>query len=280
MIDYQVIDVFTDKMFGGNQLAVILDASEIPEPQLQAIAREFNFSEVTFVYPPERPGNTARVRIFTPTTEIPFAGHPTIGTAIALAVRGAGPDMVLELGVGDLECRATETEASFCTVKPLDILARPDPSLVARTLDLPLGALKTDRHVPTLCSLGLGFTVTEVQDRAALAAVGCDMAGYRTGQAAYPESMDFAQYVYFKDGDQVHARMFAPLDGIPEDPATGSAAATLAALTALVDKNPVNLTVHQGHDMGRPSRIKVTADDSGVTVSGQAVKVMQGQLML
>ena len=114
MSRYLVYDVFTDTRFGGNQLAVFPDATDLPEADLQAIAAEFNFSEVTFVYPPENPAHTARVRIFTPTMEIPFAGHPVIGTAIALADAGHGPDMVLELGVGPLPCRV---DTAVCEVQ-------------------------------------------------------------------------------------------------------------------------------------------------------------------
>lgn len=100
MIDYHVVDVFTQTPFGGNQLAVIPDATALKEDQLQKIAREFNFSEVAYVYPPEDARHTAKVRLFTPTTEIPFAGHPTIGTAVVLAHLGKGPEITLELVVG------------------------------------------------------------------------------------------------------------------------------------------------------------------------------------
>ena len=109
MTDYIVLDVFTDTPFGGNPLAVIPDATVLPEAELQKIAREFNFSETVFLYPPEEPADTARLRIFTPTMEIPFAGHPTIGAAIALAQQGHGPAMRLALGIGPLTARATPT---------------------------------------------------------------------------------------------------------------------------------------------------------------------------
>lgn len=277
MTRYFVYDVFTDRRFGGNQLAVFPDATRIDEADLQPIAREFNFPETTFVYPPRDPAHTARVRIFTPTMEVPFAGHPTIGTAVALADDGAGPEMVLELGVGDLVTRAAEGNASFRTAVPLEILAHPPGDLVARAI-----GLSTDRLAgkPVMATLGLAFTFTELRDREALAACVTDIAAFRDGAAAFPAGLDFAQYVYVRDGDTVHARMFAPLDLIPEDPATGSAAATLAALLARREgRAEMKLGIHQGDDMGRPSRIDVAVTAGGVTVSGRAVRVMQGELV-
>lgn len=279
MRDYLVYDVFTDRPFGGNQLAVFPDARDLPEDDLQKIAAEFNFSEVTFVYPPENAGNTARVRIFTPTMEVPFAGHPTIGTAIALANRGQGPDMVLELGIGPLACRAENGAAQFTTSQALDILDHPTPDLVARALSLPQDAILTTTHAPVMASLGLAFTLTELDCRDSLAAIRTDLAAFREGNAAHPSGLDFAQFAYMREGDVVHARMFAPLDNIPEDPATGSACATLGALLAHLETQDLTLRIHQGDDMGRPSVIAVSTDGAAVTVSGQAVKMKEGRLV-
>ncbi|MEQ9693940.1 PhzF family phenazine biosynthesis protein [Shimia sp. SDUM112013] len=280
MSTYVVYDVFTDKPFGGNQLAVFPDATDLAEDQLQSIAAEFNFSEVTFVYPSENPDHTAKVRIFTPTMEVPFAGHPTIGTAVALADLGQGPEMVLDLGIGPLACRADAGHAQFTTNAPLETLARPDPDLVARALGISRDAILTTTHAPTMVSLGLGFTITELDCRDTLAALETDIAAFRTGNARYPSGLDFAQFAYVREGDVIHARMFAPLDNIPEDPATGSACATLGALLAEIAGQDVTLRVHQGDDMGRPSVIGVTTLDSAVTISGQACKVMEGRLCL
>ncbi len=278
MRDYLVYDVFTDTPFGGNQLAVFPDARDLPEEQLQQIAAEFNFSEVTFVYPPENPDHTAKVRIFTPTMEVPFAGHPTIGTAIALASLGHGPDMVLELGIGPMPCRAKDGQAQFTTSVPLDIRGHPDPALVARALGITTNAILDTTHESTLATIGLPFTITELDCRDTLAALQTDIAAFRTGAAAYPGEIDFAQFAYVREGDVIHARMFAPLDNIPEDPATGSACATLAALLAHIQGQDLTLRIHQGDDMGRPSRIGVSTSGQAVTVSGQAVRVMAGQL--
>lgn len=279
MSRYVVYDVFTDTRFGGNQLAVFPDATDLPEAELQAIAAEFNFSEVTFVYPAEQTAHTARVRIFTPTMEIPFAGHPVIGTAIALADAGHGPDMVLELGVGPLPCRVDTGTAAFTTAAPLETLATPEPALVARALGVQPSDIATETHPPTMASLGLPFTISELTSRAALSACQTDIAAFREGAKAHPGGLDFAQFAYVRDGETIHARMFAPLDNIPEDPATGSACATLAALLAETLGKDLSLTVHQGEDMGRPSRIGLQTQQGRVTVSGQAVQVMEGRLV-
>ena len=279
MTQYLVYDVFTEAPFGGNQLAVIPDATALPEADLQSIAAEFNFSEVTFVYPPADPAHTARVRIFTPTMEIPFAGHPTIGTAVALADIGQAPDMVLELGVGPIRARAESGMAQFTTEAALERLATPDPALVARALGVDAAQIRTNTHPPVMASLGLPFTITELCDRAALSAIQTDISAFREGNDRYPGALDFAQLAYVRDGTRIDARMFAPLDNIPEDPATGSAAATLAALLAQTLGRNLQLDYRQGDDMGRPSHIGLRTEGPRVTVSGRAVKVMEGRLV-
>ena len=278
--EYLVYDVFTATAFGGNQLAVFPDARDLPEDRLQAITREFNFSEVTFVYPPQNPAHTARVRIFTPTREVPFAGHPTIGTAIALHDLGRGSDLVLELGVGPIPCHVGETGASFTTPVPLEMIAQPAPSLVAEALGLPVAAIRTDRHAPVQASLGLAFVLVELADRAALAAAQPVIEACRRGAALHPAGLDFAIFAYVRNGEAVEARMFAPLDNMPEDPATGSASATLGAFLAQLPDGPQRLEISQGVDMGRPSQIGVSVGAGGVTVTGQAVKTMAGRLFL
>lgn len=278
--EYLVYDVFTATAFGGNQLAVFPDAGDLPEDRLQAITREFNFSEVTFVYPPQNPAHTARVRIFTPTREVPFAGHPTIGTAIALHDLGRGSDLVLELGVGPIPCHVGETGASFTTPVPLEMIAHPAPSLVAEALGLPVAAIRTDRHAPVQASLGLAFVLVELADRAALAAAQPVIEACRRGAALHPAGLDFAIFAYVRNGEVVEARMFAPLDNMPEDPATGSASATLGAFLAQLPDGPQRLAISQGVDMGRPSQIGVSVVAGGVTVTGQAVKTMAGRLFL
>ncbi|MBU2982788.1 PhzF family phenazine biosynthesis protein [Lentibacter algarum] len=280
MTRYSVFDVFSDAPFGGNPLAVIHDAQELPEATLQKIAREFNFSETVFLYPPVASAHTARVRIFTPTMEIPFAGHPTIGTAVALAQAGAGPDMVLELGVGPIVAKATAERAEFHTPVPLSIMAEPDPALVAAALGLSGDDIRVDTHTPVLASVGLPFTITELKTREALARCVTDITAFRKGAALHEGALDFAQFAYVREGNHVDARMFAPLDNMPEDPATGSASAALGALLVKLSGDPVDLSILQGEDMGRPSQIGLGADTEGVTISGAACLVMSGTLHL
>jgi trans-2,3-dihydro-3-hydroxyanthranilate isomerase len=284
MTRYTVYDVFTDSAFGGNPLAVIPDATALPEHQLQKIAREFNFSETTFVYPPDDPAHTAKVRIFTPTMEVPFAGHPTIGTAIALADLGYGADLVLELGVGPIPCRVDQGAASFVTTVPLEQVCEPSADHVAGCLGLDASQIRTMAHAPVMASVGLPFVIAELADRAALSAAAPATDAFRRAAEIYPSDLDFAVYVYTRAGSEVQARMFAPLDNIPEDPATGSAAAALGAFLAELE-GVETLHIRQGEDMGRPSLIeaKITTDGGRVTsvrISGRAVKTMQGELVL
>ncbi|WP_342075892.1 PhzF family phenazine biosynthesis protein [Yoonia sp. SS1-5] len=281
MTDFRVYDVFTDRAFGGNQLAVITDAAGLPEQDLQRIAREFNFSETTFVYPPGNAAYTAKVRIFTPTMEIPFAGHPTIGTAIALRDLGAEPEMTLELGVGPIPCHADAGAARFTTTAALERLATPDPALVAAALGLPQNAISTATHAPVQASLGLPFVLVELSAQHWLDQCMPVTDQIRLGAQTHPAGLDFALFPYVANGDVIHARMFAPLDNIPEDPATGSAAATLAALLTEARGADQDLTIHQGVQMGRPSVIRASTqhgDTAAITISGRAILTMKGTL--
>ena len=289
MSEFLVYDVFTDRPFGGNPLAVLPRAETIPENRLQGIAREFNFSETVFVFPPEDPAHTARLRIFTPVQEIPFAGHPTIGTAIALADLGHGPDQVLELGVGPVACRVSAGTAAFTIRRRAEVLAHPDADLVAACTGLPRSAIRTDRHPPVMASVGLPFVLAELDGPESLAQAQPVTDAFRRAALTHPSEMGFAILVYTRDdtarGGFLRARMFAPLDNIPEDPATGSAAAALTAWLCDLEKTDRDLDIRQGEDMGRPSRICCTgrrhADGSvAVEVSGRAVRVMQGRLTL
>ncbi len=282
MTGFVVYDVFTDAAFGGNPLAVIPDASALPEADLQKVAREFNFSETTFVFPAENPAHTARVRIFTPTMEVPFAGHPTIGTAIALRDAGQTGDMVLELGIGPVPCHFDHDGAAFTVSEPLQRLAMPEPDLVAASLGLPVTAIDLSLHAPVQASLGLPFVITALKSTADLDACAPSISDMRRGVALYPGGTDFAQFAYVRDGNQIAARMFAPLDNIPEDPATGSAAATLAALLTECLGEPQRLMITQGVAMGRPSVITAATQGTApvnVTISGQAVRTMEGTLV-
>ncbi len=275
MTRYLTYDVFTSEPFGGNPLAVIPDASAIPEDQLQKIAREFNYSETVFLYPPDDPAHTAKLRIFTPTMEVPFAGHPTIGAAVALSELGHGPEMQLELKVGLIAAEAKDGSAWFATKTPLTIEAYPERKLVARCL----GLYPDQIGMPVMAGVGLGFTFTELTSRAALSTCVPSAEAMREGLTAYPSSLDFPQVPYVRDGNIVHMRMFAPLDDISEDPATGSAAAALVRLLSETEGRDLTLTIHQGDDMGRPSVIGARVEGDKTIIEGQARVMMSGQLL-
>lgn len=282
MTAYLVYDVFTDTPFGGNQLAVIPDARAVSEPDLQRIAAEFNFSETAFVYQPADPAHTARVRIFTPTMELPFAGHPTIGTAIALRDLGRDADMVLELGIGPVPVSTHAGGADFTVNTPLQRIATPDITLVAAALGLPETAVCTDTHAPMQAGLGVPFVIVELASLHDLERAQPVLDHIRMGAARYPGTLDFALYPYVRDNNRIDARMFAPLDDITEDPATGSAAAALAALLTEIHGKPQTLTISQGVTMGRASHIHARTQATTpvtVTISGNAVRTMEGRLV-
>ena len=286
MTDFVIYDVFTDTAFTGNPLAVIPDASALAEDDLQRIAREFNFSETTFVFPPEDSEHDARVRICTPMQEIPFAGHPTIGTATALADLGrVGSEMVFELGVGPIPVSISDGKARFVTRVPLETLSGPDVETIAASASILPSQVRTDRHAPVIASVGLPFAIAELVDLDSLAAAAANTEAFRAYVPHWPTQAHLDLLIYVRDGPRINARMFAPLDGIPEDPATGSAAAALAAYLGQIDGTSGVFDITQGAEMGRPSKItaEVIVEDGtpvAVAISGSAVKVMEGRLTL
>ena len=275
MARYFVYDVFTERAFGGNPLAVVLDAERLDEDVLLPVAREFGFSETVFVLPPNAPDHAARLRIFTPTSEIPFAGHQTVGAAEALSEAGHDGGMTLELGVGPVTAQAANGRGAFTTTRPFERLGEVPAGLVARCGGLPEHALRTP---PVIASMGLPFVLAELTDTHALALARPQAEAFREGEARHGRPGDlFAILFYVREGDAVRARMFAPLSSIPEDPVTGSAAAALAA--HLADGGALRLEVTPGVEMGRPSRISVAVEGASVPVSGAATRVMEGRLV-
>ena len=282
---YAVYDVFTDRRFAGNPLAVVIDGPMVPDDALQAVAREFGFSETTFVFPPDDDATTARVRIFTPQAELPFAGHPIIGTAIALADDGGATGQTLGLGIGPVRTTVTRgrdgapARASFGMRQRLDRRDWPDAALAAAVGGLAPGDIAGPVEI---ASVGLPFLMVPLGDADALdRAVPDRAAALRLAGAGGPVGVLF----YVRDGSSVAQRMFAPTEGIDEDPATGSATAALGALLAARDDAPLTLSVAQGVAVGRASDIEVTAAPSGdgltdIRVSGAAVRVMEGRLTL
>lgn len=284
---FVLVDVFTDQAFGGNQLAVFPDATGIPDALMQAYARELNFSETTFVLPPRKPGHTHRVRIFTPTKEIPFAGHPNIGTAVVLAAAGQIGDLVFDEDVGTVRLTADAlggrgsaelTLERAAEVRPCDIA----PKALAEMLSLP--EEKIGPRPAFFASVGLPFLVVPVSDRESVAAAKL----HPVWESLLPPGL-WSRDVYivarnFAPGGRLKARMFAPADGVPEDPATGSAAAALAGSLAAAQPEAdgeFSWTIEQGAEIGRPSLISAVAVKRGgqvvaIRVGGGAVIVGEG----
>jgi len=293
-VAFHTLDVFTDTAFGGNPLAVVLDAGALTGEQMQRIAGEFNLSETAFVSPPER-GGTHRVRIFTPQDEMPFAGHPTIGTALLLSELdpAAGARLVFEEGVGPVPVEVRrEGGAAFAELQAAQkVEVRPAPveaDELAALLSLAPADIAADAPGLTAASCGVPFLFVPLASAGALGRARVDVARWK---AALSGTWSPHLFLYvFMDGRQgslIRARMFAPSLGIPEDPATGGAVTALAAHFAELEPNrPARQwMVMQGVEMGRPSalraRIERRADGStAVFVGGTAVRMSQGELWL
>ncbi len=285
MTRYVIYDVFTDAAFAGNPLAVIPDATAVPEAMFAAIAREFNLSETVFVLPPDDPAHAARLRIFTPAVELPFAGHPLVGTAVALADGGHEGAMVFELAVGPIAAEASGGRGRFVTHVPLTVGRTHGSADIAACLGLAPRDICTDPHPPVEAGLGSSFVLAEIASVAALGRASPDIAAFRRLAFDATAALGLAIMAYVRDGDDLRARMFAPLGGVVEDPATGSAAAALAAYLAERHGRDGALRIRQGIEMGRPSLIETDVTLAGgrataVAVAGGAVRVAEGRLFL
>lgn len=300
-VEFVTVDVFTAERFTGNPLAVITDARGLTTEQMQQIATEFGYSESTFVLPPEDLANSARVRIFTPTMEVPFAGHPNVGTAYVLGQqqnlfgKPVGDSLRFEEGAGLVEVELVReagnvTTASIRAPRPLEVGETIAADLIARCVSISPDGIRTDHHAPVFASVGLAFVLAELHDLEALGHARPDLAAYREAAAQHPgEGLGVAIFLYVRDASrpwQLRARMFAPLDDVPEDPATGSASGALAAY--LVSRLPdadasIHVTIEQGVEMGRRSIIELdvvkrqgTVTD--VRISGRSIFVMRGSV--
>lgn len=304
--DFVTVDVFTAERFTGNPLAVVLDARGMTDEDMQRVAAEFGYSESTFILPPDDPANHAKVRIFTPVAEVPFAGHPNVGTAYVIGQKGeifgkpVGDRLVFEEKAGLVEVTLQRrndrvTAAAIRAPRTLEIGASVPVEVVATCLSLDPSQILTQHHMPCVASVGLAFVVVELVDLAALAAARTDRAQFERARKNYatPEN-DFPVFLYVRDlsvRDQaepyrLRARMFAPLDNVAEDPATGSASGALSALLASLDPRTDGLfavVIEQGVEMGRRSVIHVTVEKRGgkpgaVIIVGESAAVMEGQI--
>ncbi len=299
LYDYLTADVFTARRFGGNPLAVLTDARGLTDAQMLAITREFNYSETVFVLPPDDARHERRLRIFTPGGEVPFAGHPTVGTAYLLAatgaisLRGEETTIVFEEGVGPVSVmirveHGTPVFAQLSVAQlPAVVMSDLDQAALAAMLGLAPEDLLDDPYRPEAVSCGLPFLLVPVRDRGAVARARIVLELWEQTLRGTPgsEIMVFAMDAEADDAD-VRARVFVPGLSVPEDPATGSACAALGGYLAQRtprDDGTLRWTVEQGVEMGRPSRIEVEVDKRGgavtaVRVGGAAVQVMEGKL--
>jgi trans-2,3-dihydro-3-hydroxyanthranilate isomerase len=294
---YYICDVFTEMRFGGNQLAVLPETDGLSDHQMQQITREFNFSESAFVLP-SKTGHTRHVRIFTPGGEIPFAGHPTVGTAFVLASAGELGEIGSSLTVTFEEEAGSVPVTIYCeqgAVVRCEVAAPQSLSLgktiiaqlVADAVSLSPEDILTDTHHPQVCSVGLPFVITELKDRPALERARISMRGFDAlANVDIKPSMHL--YVRVSDGFDIRARMFAPLSGVPEDPATGSANCALGGLLAHYQEQAsgtFSWRIAQGVEMGRPSTLLARAHkkDGAVQatwVGGSCVMVSEGFIQI
>ncbi len=273
---YVTLDVFTDRPFGGNPLAVVPEAAGIGDEDMQRIAREFNLSETVFILAGTN-GADADLRIFTPAYEMPFAGHPTVGSCLILALEERiGATATLNVKAGKMAITVADGVATITAPQPARTVSSPAPdaAAVARALGLNDGEVKAADQSPTVCTAGAEFLFAGAANRQALARAQPGTPGGDTVGTALVALDDLADGI-------VHMRMFAPSAGIAEDPATGSAAAALPAYLRHMGLERPSFVIHQGDDMGRPSRIAVTvAADDYVQVGGGGVVMSEGEFLL
>lgn len=293
------LDVFTNRIMAGNPLAVVIESAGLDDRAMQMIAREFALSETVFLLPPSLPNTRASLRIFTPARELPFAGHPTVGASVLMALLAnageKGTTFILEEKVGLVPVAARTTgvssgEAIFSLPRlPEQIDQAANDVDLACALNLRTEEIGFDHHRPSVFSAGVGFTFVPVRDAATVAAARIDHSHWR--EAIRPKDHANA-FVYCREtvdnGHHYHARMFAPDLGVGEDPATGSAVAAFAGAIMAYDKpndGQHRLVIEQGYEMGRPSQITLEMEVQGgalvaARIGGSAIIVSEGQLHL
>jgi trans-2,3-dihydro-3-hydroxyanthranilate isomerase len=299
-LNFVTVDVFTSTQFAGNPLGVVLNAEGLSGGQMQAIAAEFNLAETTFVLPPKDPANTAEVRIFTPRYEMPFAGHPNVGTAFALARAGksydravGGERVVFEekaglVPIAILKDGPTVTGARLASPQRLTVGAEVPPELIASACSLSVDDIETRHHRPCIASCGAPFIIAELKSREKLGSARARPDVFEQDIAKLPVTSLFVYTQVVESGLDIRARMFAPHHGIPEDPATGSAnVALIGLLASLRPERDLRLTknIAQGVEMGRPSLLQAEAEKkdgavTATTIGGRCVPVMSGMIDL
>ena len=301
--EFHTLDVFTADKFGGNPLAVFPYATGLTDADMQSIAAEINYSETTFVLPPRDPSATARIRIFTPKLELPFAGHPNVGTGYLLARHPdmmpnklAGDQLVFEEIAGNVHITPLSnatgevTGSSITAPQPFRQQTTIPATIIAKSVGLDEAAIQTTRTPPIVGGTGLDFAIAEVASHESLRRAQPSLDGFIAAEASHSYGTDsFSLLLFFAASDGViYTRMFAPLGGIVEDPATGSAAAALAGLLTQLDASrddSIHFDIRQGIEMGRPSQISVAVKTTNgkalpPVISGSCVEVISGTFRL
>ena len=292
-LPFYTADVFTSARFGGNPLAVVMGGEALDTPTMQAVAAEFNLSETTFVLPPADPANTARVRIFNRTAEMSFAGHPMVGTGFILArQRSELMHAIFEIPAGlvrvgiERDGSGAPVSAKIAAPQPLSVGETVTTDVIASVLRLRPADVVTTSHSPVVASNGNPYVIAELTEEA-LTRCAPDLVAFKAALGAHPGFGNrFSVHVYCKKGRTLRARMFAPIAGTWEDPATGSANAPLACLLLSLEPNcnEARFVIHQGVEMGRPSLLHVEArrapEGIVATLRGSCVAVMQGEISL
>jgi len=299
-LSFVTVDVFTGTQFAGNPLGVVLNAEGLSGGQMQAIAAEFNLAETTFILSPKDPANTAEVRIFTPRSEMPFAGHPNVGTAFALGRigtsygRAIGRDGVIFeekaglVPITFLKDGTMVTGARLASPQSLTLGAEIPADLIASACSLSVDDIESRNHPPLIASCGVPFILAELKDRERLAAAAARSDVFMRDISTLPVTSLFVYTRVAESGLDIRARMFAPHHGIPEDPATGSANVALIGLLAHLRGEPnlrISKAIAQGVEMGRPSLLLAEAEKvqgivTATYIGGRCVPVMSGTLEL
>ncbi|MDR6632944.1 trans-2,3-dihydro-3-hydroxyanthranilate isomerase [Phyllobacterium sp. 1468] len=300
---YEVYDVFTDEVLAGNPLAIVHDADGLDDIAMQRIAREFNLSETVFVLPAKNPAHTAWARIFTPDYEMPFAGHPTVGTAVALAqsrfgeVKGTQDALIiLEEQVGPVRCGVKLSEngafAEFDLPKlPQEVPYKYDKIAIANALRLEPKEIGFENHVPSIWDAGVPFMLVPVHGLEAAGRIVINQIAMKD-VAPTIGHRQLPVYAYCREtilhDSHFHSRMFVSDEGTYEDPATGSATAAFAGAIHAFDEpldGILRLSIEQGYEMGRPSRLQLELDIvdqklTGARIGGSAIRVAEGRLFV